>query len=100
MYRIRFRNIISANKVVLFMKGTPSLLACGLSAEIYRLLKQNRWEFKTTDLMQDPELCNFLQKVNSPSCCPFLYIEEKFIGGHDEIIELFNEKRLFNPAEN
>jgi glutaredoxin-related protein len=82
------------------MKGTPSLSPCGLSMSIYRLLRRNRWEFTTVDLMQDPELCHFLQIENSPSCCPFLYVEEKFIGGHDELIEMFNAKKLFNPEEN
>jgi monothiol glutaredoxin len=76
------------------MKGTSSLPLCGLSGEVCHLLKQNKWKFKVVDLLQDPELCNFLQKINSPSCCPFLYVEEKFIGGYDEVIAMLNEKKV------
>jgi monothiol glutaredoxin len=94
MFRIRFKEIININRVVLFMRGTPALPVCGLSGQIYFSLKKNKLEFETVDLLQDPELHYFLRKTNSPSRAPFLYVEGKFIGGYEELTAMLNEKKI------
>jgi monothiol glutaredoxin len=97
MIHIRFKRIVDTNRVVLFMKGTPSLPLCGLSATVYFMLKKSNLEFETIDLLQDPELNVFLRKMNSPACSPFLYMDGKLIGGYEEIMEKMVQKTLPNP---
>ncbi|MDR1982710.1 MAG: hypothetical protein LBQ08_02855 [Holosporaceae bacterium] len=94
MPRARFERIISSDRTILFMKGTPSFPLCGLSGKICFLLKKSRLDFKTKDLLQDPELYIFLREKNSPSSVPYLYMDGKFMGGYDEILSMFNEGKL------
>jgi monothiol glutaredoxin len=98
MIHARFKRIIDANRIVLFMKGTPSLPLCGMSAIVYFALKKSNLEFETVDLLQDPELNYFLRKANSPACAPFLYMDGKFVGGYDEITEKVIKKTLSDPV--
>jgi glutaredoxin-related protein len=61
-----------------------------LSGRICFLLKKNKFDFKAENLLQDPELHAFLRKKNSPASVPYLYVNEKFIGGYDELMSMLN----------
>jgi len=86
MFRRRFEKIINSYHIVLFMRGTLSFPMCGLSEKVCFLLKKNKVDFKTENLLQDPELHIFLRRENSPSSVPYLYVDGDFVGGYDEII--------------
>jgi monothiol glutaredoxin len=94
MCRVRFEKLIKSYKAVLFMKGTPSFPLCGLSGTICFLLKKNQLDFKAENLLQDPGLHVFLREKNSPSSVPYLYVNEKFIGGYDELMAMLNEENF------
>jgi monothiol glutaredoxin len=92
----RFRNLVFPEKVVLFMKGTPSFPTCGLSSGACLMLKKCNVKFEWVDLLQDPELYAFLREKNPSTSPPYLYWGPKFIGSYDEITHMFENGQLRN----
>ncbi len=94
----RLVDIVSSNKTVLLMKGTPTFPLCGLSAHVCFWMKKHNLSFKGIDVLQDPELHIFLRELHSPKTMPYLYINGKFIGGYDEIKQFFESSNYQNSV--
>ncbi len=93
----KLTEITSANKIVLFMKGTTTFPLCGLSAHVCFWMKKYNMAFKGIDVLQDPELHIFLRELHAPKTIPYLYAHGRFIGGYDEIERMFSSdySRIF-----
>ena len=65
LLRAKIMDIISSNRMVLFMKGTTTFPLCGLSASICFRLKKHNVDFKGVDVLQDPDLHLFLRELHS-----------------------------------
>lgn len=89
LLQAKLTDIISTDKVVLFMKGTATFPLCGLSAHVCFWMRKHNLDFKGIDVLQDPELHLFLRELHSPRSMPYLYANGKFIGGYDEIEQIF-----------
>ncbi len=79
---------IDANPVVLFMKGTPDIPACGFSATVVSVLNHFNVPFKGMDVMQDPQLRQGIKDFTQWPTIPQLYIKGEFIGGCDIVREM------------
>ena len=49
-------NIVSENKIVLFMKGDKQMPQCGFSARALSTLQSLGVEFETVNVLADPEI--------------------------------------------
>ncbi|TMB50095.1 MAG: monothiol glutaredoxin, Grx4 family, partial [Deltaproteobacteria bacterium] len=49
------RREVGENKVVLYMKGTPSFPMCGFSAATVKVLREIGVPFKAIDVLAEPE---------------------------------------------
>ncbi|MDR3179356.1 MAG: hypothetical protein LBT70_00450 [Holosporaceae bacterium] len=76
------------------MKGSISFPLCGLSSSACFMLKKCNYRFSYFDVLGDPELHAFLRKRHAPSCVPYLYIDGNFVGGYNEICNMFNSGDL------
>ena len=92
----RYKEIISSAKVVLVMKGNPKFPMCGLSSTVCWLLKKNRIDFGTIDILADPELYEFLRVLHGPEVFPYLYVQGNFVGGYDKVVSLLESGKIFN----
>ena len=90
----KLTEIVSADRIVLFMKGTSTFPLCGLSAHVCFWMKKHNLSFKSVDVLQDPELHIFLRELHAPRSMPYLYANGKFIGGYDEIEQIFANNEL------
>lgn len=95
LLRAKMVGFTSSNKVILFMKGTTTFPLCGLSASICFRLKKHNIDFKGVDVLQDPDLHLFLRELHSPKTMPYLYIDGKFVGGYDEIVDCLESAEGF-----
>jgi monothiol glutaredoxin len=84
----RLDNIINNEKIVLFMKGDRNEPQCGFSARVIGILEELADNYKTVDVLSDPEIRNGIKEYSEWPTIPQLYIEGDFIGGCDVIEQL------------
>jgi monothiol glutaredoxin len=92
--RDRIEALIKNNKVMLFMKGTKQIPACGFSNAVVQILKKEAVPFETFNILSDPEVRQGLKEYSSWPTYPQLYIDGKFVGGCDIVTELHQNGEL------
>jgi len=80
--------IIGANKVVLFMKGTPQMPQCGFSATVIEILNDIVSDYDTVNVLADQNIRENIKVFSSWPTIPQLYIDGEFVGGCDIIKEM------------
>jgi monothiol glutaredoxin len=97
----RIKSQLSANPVVLFMKGTPDFPQCGFSAAAVRALNAAGLQFAHVNIFEDPELREALKQYSNWPTYPQLYVNGELIGGSDIILEMYKSgelQKLATPA--
>jgi len=82
------RNEIAGNKVVLYMKGTPSFPMCGFSARTVEILHESGYPFAHVNILEDQEKREGIKSFSNWPTIPQLYIDGKFVGGCDIVQDL------------
>lgn len=85
---------VSANKIVLFMKGTPAAPACDFSAQVVRILDHLGVAFKSHDIYEFEELRQGIKAYSDWPTIPQLYVRGEFVGGCDIVTEMFRSGEL------
>ena len=86
--RARFQDLVTTNKVVLFMKGTRGAPACGFSAACVQILDEMLPAYETVNVLTDPEVRDGIKEFTSWPTIPQLYISGQFVGGSDILREM------------
>lgn len=94
--RKELSELVSANPVVLFMKGTRRAPQCGFSAKVVNLLEDAGTDFVDVNVLASPELREGLKEFTNWPTIPQLYIAGKFVGGSDIVEELATTGELAN----
>jgi monothiol glutaredoxin len=92
--RTQLDNILRANPVVLFMKGTRHFPQCGFSATVVGILGQYVPKFETVNVLSSPELREGIKEYSSWPTIPQLYVGGKFVGGCDIVREMHEAGEL------
>src|SRR5579864_7592757 len=92
--RIRIEDLVKNHKVMLFMKGTRQIPACGFSNAVVQILKKEAVAFETFNILSDPEVRQGLKEYSSWPTFPQLFIDGKFVGGCDIVTELHQSGEL------
>jgi monothiol glutaredoxin len=90
----RIKQHLSAEPVVLFMKGTPDFPQCGFSAQTVAALKQVGAKFHAVNIFEDLELRDELKRFSNWPTYPQLYVNGELIGGADITIQMFKNGEL------
>ena len=85
---------VSANPVVLYMKGNRTMPQCGFSAATVQVLKQIGVDFKDVDILQDSEKREAVKVFSDWPTLPQLYIGGEFVGGCDIVREMHAKGEL------
>jgi monothiol glutaredoxin len=89
------RSTVSANKVVLFMKGSPQFPQCGFSAAAVKMLSEvGVSNFAFVNILEDQEIREGIKQYSSWPTIPQLYVNQEFIGGADIMRELHKSGEL------
>ncbi|MCB0393064.1 MAG: Grx4 family monothiol glutaredoxin [Bdellovibrionales bacterium] len=86
--------LLGSNKVVLFMKGTPSFPQCGFSARAVAILNELGAEFASADVLEDPDLRQGIKEYGNWPTIPQLYINKELVGGSDIMMEMYESGEL------
>ncbi|KAJ0598527.1 putative peptide-N(4)-(N-acetyl-beta-glucosaminyl)asparagine amidase [Helianthus annuus] len=84
----RLESLIKSAPVMLFMKGTPDEPRCGFSRKVVDILREEKVDFKTFDILSDDEVRQGLKVYSNWSSYPQLYIKSELIGGSDIVLEM------------
>ena len=90
----RIKAEVSAQPVVLFMKGTPDFPQCGFSAQTVAALRALGAEFKAVNIFEDPELREALKRYSNWPTYPQLYVKGELLGGCDIALEMYQSGEL------
>lgn len=90
----RIKQQISANPVLLYMKGTPDFPQCGFSARTTQVLKTLGVEFGHVNVLADPEIRANLPKYSNWPTFPQLFVKGELLGGCDIAVEMSESGEL------
>ena len=90
----RIADIVKANDVVLFMKGTALFPQCGFSSRAVAILDHLGTKYETVDVLQDPEIRQGIKEFSDWPTIPQLYVRGEFVGGSDIMMEMFENGEL------
>lgn len=89
------RDTVTANPVVLFMKGTAQFPQCGFSGRAIQILKAaGVTKLATVNVLDDDEVRQGIKDFSSWPTIPQLYVAGEFIGGSDIISEMYENGEL------
>ena len=89
------KEIVTANRVVLFMKGTPDFPQCGFSANVIQILKAcNTTDVATVNVLEHPEIRQGIKEFANWPTIPQLYLNGEFVGGSDILGEMYQSGEL------
>ena len=86
--RKQISELVSQNRVVLFMKGTRSMPQCGFSAQVVKMLDALLPGYETVDVLRFPEIRDGIKAFSEWPTIPQLYVDGQFIGGCDIVREM------------
>jgi monothiol glutaredoxin len=92
--RSRIESLLTANRVVLFMKGQPSMPQCGFSAKAVGALQDLGVEFAHVNVLADNEIREGIKLYGDWPTIPQLYIEGELVGGSDIILQMAGSGEL------
>ena len=90
----RIDALVKANKVVLFMKGSPLFPQCGFSSRAIAILGHLNVEFESVDVLQDQGIRQGIKAYSDWPTIPQLYVDGEFVGGSDIMMEMYESGEL------
>jgi monothiol glutaredoxin len=84
----RIRDTITANDVVLFMKGTRAMPQCGFSSRVAGVLNYMGVEFADVNVLADDGIRQGIKDFSDWPTIPQLYVKGEFVGGCDIVTEM------------
>ncbi len=90
----RIEDLLTQNKTVLFMKGSPAFPQCGFSARATAILQEIGVPFETVDILQDEEIRQGIKEYGNWPTIPQLYHNKELIGGSDIMMEMYEAGEL------
>jgi monothiol glutaredoxin len=94
-------NEIRGNKIMIYMKGTPSFPQCGFSAATIEMFEELGHPFGTVDVLSAPAKREAIKRFSNWPTIPQVYVDGKFIGGCDIVREMYERgelKRLLDQS--
>ena len=91
--------MVSDEKVLLFMKGTPEAPMCGFSKLVVDILQDMKVQFSAVNVLEDMDIREGIKVFSSWPTIPQLYVSGEFIGGCDIIRDMNRDGSLFNICE-
>ena len=95
----KIHNLLTQNKIMVFMKGTKLMPQCGFSNNVVQILNTLGVPFETVDILSDQEVRQGIKEYSNWPTIPQVYIDGQFVGGSDILIELYQKGELQQMVE-
>jgi monothiol glutaredoxin len=91
----KVEELIAANPVLLFMKGTPDMPRCGFSMRVVQVLDQVDVDYGAIDVLPALQpLREVTTEISDWQTFPQLYVNGELLGGCDLVEEMFESGEL------
>jgi monothiol glutaredoxin len=90
----QIQQIVSGNRVALFMKGTPDQPRCGFSARVVQQLEELGAPYAAVDVLVDPRIRQVLSSQSNWPTVPQLFVDGQLVGGCDIVEEMAESGEL------
>jgi len=84
----QIKQTVTANNVVLFMKGTKAMPQCGFSSRVAGVLNYMGVEYADVNVLADENIRQGIKNYSDWPTIPQLYVKGEFVGGCDIITEM------------
>ncbi|NEO55999.1 MAG: Grx4 family monothiol glutaredoxin [Okeania sp. SIO3B5] len=91
--KAKIDDLVTQNKIMVFMKGNKLMPQCGFSNNVVQVLNTLGATYETFDVLEDPEIRQGIKEYSHWPTIPQVYISGEFIGGSDVIIDMFNNNK-------
>ena len=85
---------VTENKIMLYMKGTPSMPMCGFSAKVVGVLQAEGVDFSSVNVLDYPSIREGIKIYSDWPTIPQLYVNGEFIGGCDIVVGMHENGEL------
>jgi monothiol glutaredoxin len=92
--RSQIEEMVKKNKVLIYMKGTPTFPMCGFSATTIQIFDSIGLPYETVDVLENPDIREGVKQYSSWPTIPQVYINGEFVGGCDIIREMHSSGDL------
>ncbi len=82
------------NKIMLYMKGNPSMPMCGFSARVVKVLQDEGVDFSSVNVLDYPAIREGVKQFSEWPTIPQLYVNGEFIGGCDIVTGMHESGEL------
>lgn len=86
--KTQIQDIIDANEVVLFMKGTKEMPQCGFSSRVAGVLNYMGVAYRDINVLADADVRQGIKDYSDWPTIPQLYVKGEFVGGCDIVTEM------------
>lgn len=90
----KIKDLVTKNKVVIFMKGTPEAPQCGFSAKSIQCLQGVNAPIVSVDVLSEPNMREGVKAFTQWPTIPQIFINGEFIGGCDIVTEMYENGEL------
>lgn len=91
----KLQDLVSNNKVVLFMKGSPTSPQCGFSRQVVQILaEEGLSDYIYVDVLKSEAIRESVKKFSDWPTIPQLYVDGTFVGGCDITKEMHKSGEL------
>ena len=91
----QIKEVVTTNRVVLFMKGTKQFPQCGFSSRSVELLRESGCtDFVTVNVLENEAVRQGIKVYANWPTIPQLYVTGEFLGGSDIMIEMHEAGEL------
>ena len=90
----RLEETINKQRVMLFMKGNPSMPQCGFSAAVVGVLKEVGVPFGSFNILSDQDVREGLKVYSNWPTFPQLYVDGQLVGGCDIVRDMHAKGQL------
>ncbi len=95
----RIEALVNQHKIFIFMKGNKFMPQCGFSNNVVQIFNTLGVPFETFDVLEDYDMRQGIKEHSNWPTIPQVYINGKFIGGSDVMIEMYQNGELQQMAE-
>jgi monothiol glutaredoxin len=90
----KIKEMVTSNKVVLFMKGSPKFPQCGFSNLATQILDACQAQYTAVDVLADQAIREGIKVYANWPTIPQLYINGEFVGGSDIMRSMYESGEL------
>ena len=90
----KIKETVTANDVVLYMKGNPKFPQCGFSNMATQILDACNTKYVSVDVLADQEIREGIKQYANWPTIPQLYVKGEFVGGSDIMRAMYESGEL------